>query len=44
MMNQALMQIASFDLINTAEWIDPYIYDLPEPVAFNTNFEQCGYE
>ena len=43
-MNQALIKIASFDLINTADWIDPYIYDLPEGDAFNINFEQCGYE
>ena len=42
--NQALMQIANFDLINTADWIDPYIYDLPEGDAYNINFEQCGYE
>jgi hypothetical protein len=44
LMNQALVQIATFDLINTADWIDPLIYDLPEGDAFNINFEQSGYE
>ena len=41
---QALFKIATFNMINTAEWIDPFVYYLPEEDAFNISFAQCGYE
>ena len=44
MLTRILIQVASFDLINTAEWIDPYVYYLPEEDAYSINFAQCGYE
>jgi len=44
MFNQYLSYIANFDLINTAENIDPYFYYFPEDEAFSINFAQCGYE
>ena len=44
-MNKHLIAIASFDLIKTDEWIDPFVFvDLPEREPYNYNFAQCEYE
>lgn len=38
-MNLFLIKIATFDLIDTKEWIDPHVYDYPnERDAFSMNF------
>ena len=46
LLNGHFIKVASFDLINTPEWIDPYVMidlgDDGEP--FSYNFEQCGYD
>ena len=39
-----MLQIATFSFINTNEWIDPYIYYLPEDDQGNINLKQCGYD
>ena len=39
-----MLKVATFNLINTKEWIDIYIYYLPEDDPGNINFKQCGYD
>ena len=41
---QALLQIASFNLINTKDWIDPSVYTLPEEDGYSISFKQSGYD
>ena len=43
-MNQSLITVATFDIIKTEEWIDPYVIGLGEGSPFSPNFEECGYE
>ena len=44
-MNTFLIFVASFDLINTGKYLDPYVHtDLSEAVPYTPQFEQCGYE
>ena len=44
-MNKELISVADFDIINTPEWIDPYVIDLGDDgEPFSYNFEQCGFE
>ena len=40
----ALLRFTTLSMINTAEWIDPLLFYLPEEDAFNISFAQCGYE
>ena len=41
--NEFMLGIAKFDLFDTAERIDKYIFTLPETDAFNEGFELCKY-
>ena len=37
-MNKELVSVAGFDIINTPEWVDPYVIDLGddgEPYSYN---------
>ena len=43
-MNRSMIAVATFDIINTEEWIDPYVIGLGEGSPFSSNFEECGYE
>ena len=44
-LNEKLTSIASFDIINTPDWIDHYIIDLGDDgEPFSYNFEQCGFD
>ena len=44
-MNSALVKVAGFDLINTGEWVDPYVIDLGDDGSpFSHSMEECGYE
>ena len=44
MMNKFLVEIAGFNIINTDEWIDPYVYgELPEKGSYYQSFEDAGY-
>ena len=43
--NDALFEIASFNLIDTETYVDPYVLeDLPETEPFSEAFEEAGYE
>ena len=41
---QALLQIATFNLINTKDWIDSSMYTLSEEDGYNIRFKESGYE
>ena len=44
-MNAIIIMIASFDLIPTDKFIDPYVYtDMPESIPYTPQFELVGYE
>ena len=44
-MNRRLIKVAGFDLVNTGEWVDPYVIDLgDEGRPFSYSYEECGYE
>ena len=43
-MNNSLIKVAGFDIINTGEWLDPKIMDLGEGSPFSYNLKECGYE
>ena len=43
-MNEIMLKIAAFKLLNTKEWFDPYLYDLPEEDPFSQSFKLCGYD
>ena len=42
--NESILQIAKFDIIDTGERIDRYIFVLPETDAYNAGFELCQYK
>lgn len=42
--NKVLVDIATFDIINTEEWIDPSVVTWGEGIPFSYNFEQTGLE
>ena len=43
--NEHLINVATFDLINTAKWVDPYLYgEVPEKYPYMMSFEMTGYE
>ena len=44
-LNGNFIKVASFDIINTPEWIDHYVIDLGDDgEPFSYNFEQCGFD
>lgn len=39
------MKVATFDLINTGEWVDPYAYgEIPAKDPYSMSFERTGFE
>ena len=41
--NQFLITIATFDLIDTESWLDGFVFYLPEGDPYSLGFDQCGY-
>ena len=44
MLNEFFIELATFDVIDTGEWIDPSLYYFPESDPFSPSFELVGYE
>ena len=43
--NSEVVQIATFDIIDTEEWVDPLVYgEIPEKDPFSMSFERTGIE
>ena len=43
-MNEIMLKIAAFKLLNTKEWFDSHLYDLPEEDSYSPSFGVCGYD